>query len=67
MKEAVEHGKRSNYGGAHSYLFRNDGGGEFSDVSDSAGIRVQNPLTGHAMAKALAITFPSAPAAKALV
>jgi hypothetical protein len=45
------------YEGTHSYLYRNDGGGIFNDVSAEAGIRIDNPATGRPMGKALALTF----------
>ena len=45
------------YQGSHSYLYRNNGDGTFSDVSAESGIRVNNPATGQAMGKALAVTF----------
>jgi hypothetical protein len=48
------------YEGTHSYLYRNDGDGVFSDVSEAAGIRVDNPATGLPMGKALALTFADA-------
>jgi hypothetical protein len=45
------------YRGAHSYLYRNDGGGRFTDVSTESGIEVVNPATGEPAGKALALTF----------
>jgi hypothetical protein len=48
------------YEGTHSYLYRNDGDGVFSDVSAEAGIRIDNPATGRPMGKALALTFADA-------
>ncbi len=51
------YGPPTNYQGTHSYLYRNDGGGKFTDVSAEAGIEVANPATGAAMGKALALTF----------
>lgn len=48
------YGPPTNYEGAHSYLYRNDDG-VFTDVSAEAGIRVDNPSTGLAMGKALAV------------
>ncbi len=45
------------YEGTHSYLYQNDGGGIFRDVSKAAGIQVDNPATGRPMGKALALTF----------
>ncbi|MCA9168751.1 MAG: CRTAC1 family protein [Planctomycetales bacterium] len=40
-----------------SYLYRNEGDGKFSDVSESAGIQVRNPATNVPMGKSLAVTF----------
>ncbi|NNK38361.1 MAG: CRTAC1 family protein [Xanthomonadales bacterium] len=49
------YGPPSAYEGFHNYLFRNDGGGRFSDVSEASGIHVLNPATGRPMGKALAV------------
>jgi len=51
------YGPPTNYAGTHSYLYRNDGGGRFTDVSATAGIQVVNPLNGEPAGKALAVTF----------
>jgi hypothetical protein len=51
------YGPPNNYEGRFPYLYRNDGGGRFTDVSAEAGIQVLNPATGKPMAKALAIAF----------
>lgn len=51
------YGPPKQYGATHSYLYRNDGGGKFTDVSANAGIRATNPATGEPMGKALAVTF----------
>ncbi|MDH5306638.1 MAG: CRTAC1 family protein [Myxococcales bacterium] len=48
------------YEGTHSYLYRNDGDGRFSDISAQAGIQIDNPATGRPMGKALALTFADA-------
>jgi hypothetical protein len=48
------------YEGTHSYLYRNEGDGTFTDVSSDAGIEVENPATGRPMGKALAVTFADA-------
>jgi len=50
------YGPPKQYGGSHSYLYRNDGS-SFTDVSSQAGIEVENPATGTPMGKALAVTF----------
>lgn len=41
--------------GTFPYLYRNDGGGKFSDVSKAAGMEVKNPATGVPVAKSMAI------------
>ena len=51
------YGPPTNYEGAFSYLYRNDGAGRFTDVSEAAGIRVVNKTSGRPMGKALAVTF----------
>jgi len=43
--------------GAFPYLYRNDGGGKFADVSETAGVQVRNPDTGVPLAKSLGLTF----------
>ena len=49
------YGPPTNYAGTHSYLYRNNGDGTFSDVSEAAGIQVNNPATGLPAGKALAV------------
>lgn len=49
------YGPPTNYAGTHSYLYRNDGDGTFTDVSAAAGIQVNNPATGLAMGKGLGV------------
>ena len=49
------YGPPNAYQGTWNYLYRNDGDGRFTDVSASAGIRVDNPATGAPMGKALAV------------
>ena len=43
------------FGGTYPYLYRNDGAGRFTDVSEAAGVQVKNPATGVPMAKALGL------------
>ncbi|NNL95673.1 MAG: CRTAC1 family protein [Xanthomonadales bacterium] len=49
------YGPPTNYAGTHSYLYRNDGNGQFTDVSVEAGVQVSNPATGLPAGKALAV------------
>ncbi len=49
------YGPPASYEGTHSYLYRNEGDGSFTDVSSEAGIQVNNPATGNPMGKALAV------------
>ena len=49
------YGPPTNFEGTDSYLFRNEGGGRFTDVSATAGIQVSNPATGLPMGKGLAV------------
>ncbi len=51
------YGPPKQYQGVHSYLYRNEGGGRFTDVSAEAGIQVENPATGQPMGKALGVIF----------
>ncbi len=50
------YGPPRNFGGVYSYLYHNDGGGHFSDVSAKAGIQINDPATGKPMAKSLALS-----------
>lgn len=49
------YGPPVNYEGTFSYLYRNDGDGTFTDVSEPAGIRVTNEATGFAAGKGLGV------------
>ena len=49
------YGPPTNYRGTHSYLYRNEGDGTFTDVSADAGIQVANSATGEPAGKALAL------------
>lgn len=51
------YGRPQNFEGCFPYLYRNDGGGKFSDVSESSGLQVRTPATGDPMAKSLGLTF----------
>ena len=42
----------------YPYLYRNDGGGKFTEVSDAAGLRIKNPVRNDVFAaKSLGVTF----------
>jgi hypothetical protein len=49
------YGPPTNFAGTYSYIYRNDGDGTFTDVSKEAGIRIDNPATGQALGKGLAV------------
>ncbi len=49
------YGPPTHYEGTWSVLYRNEGGGRFTDVSEAAGVRVNNPATGRPMAKVLGL------------
>lgn len=49
------YGPPMQYPGADAYLFRNDGDLKFTDISESAGVRIKNPATGSPMGKALGV------------
>jgi hypothetical protein len=49
------YGPPTNFQGAFSRLYHNDGAGRFTDVSDKAGIRVKNPATGVPAGKSLGV------------
>jgi len=51
------YGRPQNFAGSFPRLYRNDGGGRFTDVSAAAGVRVVNPATGGPMAKSLGVAF----------
>ena len=48
------YGPPMNFSGAFPVLYRNDGGGRFTDVSPKAGVQIRNPAGGP-MAKSLAV------------
>lgn len=49
------YGPPTAFEGTDNYLYRNEGDGRFSDISETSGIRVVNPATGKPMGKALAV------------
>ncbi len=51
------YGRPQNFEGAFACLFRNDGEGKFSDVSEQAGIQIRNSATGVPLAKSLGLAF----------
>lgn len=50
-------GPPKNYEGSFCTLYRNEGGGRFTDVSAAAGLEVRNPATRLPVGKALALAF----------
>ena len=51
------YGRPQAFTGMHPLLFRNDGEGRFTDVSEEAGLIVRNRATGTPLAKSLGVTF----------
>ncbi|MCA9135666.1 MAG: CRTAC1 family protein [Planctomycetales bacterium] len=51
------YGRPQNFEGTFPYLYRNDGGGKFVDVSEEAGIQIRNPATGVPLSKSLGLAF----------
>ncbi len=51
------YGRPQDFGGTYNQLFRNEGGGTFADVSDDAGLNVNDPARGTPMAKSLGLCF----------
>jgi len=51
------YGPPTAFEGTFPVLYRNDGGGRFTDISEAAGMRVLNPTTERPMSKALGATF----------
>jgi len=49
------YGRPWNFAGTFPYLYRNEGGGRFKDVSEESGVQVKNPVTGLPMAKSLGV------------
>jgi len=49
------YGPPMNYEGSFPSLYRNDGNGKFTDVSEASGIQIKNPATGRPVAKSLAV------------
>jgi hypothetical protein len=50
------YGPPLNYQGTFPYLYRNEGDGTFTDVSEESGIQVLNPASGVPVAKALGVS-----------
>ncbi len=51
------YGRPQNFEGTYPYLYRNDGGGKLTDVSESSGVQIKNSITGVPLAKSLGVTF----------
>jgi len=51
------YGRPTDFTGAFPSLYRNEGNGTFSDVSDAAGVQVRDSNTGVPLSKSLGVTF----------
>lgn len=51
------YGRPQAFAGTYPTLFRNDGNGKFTDVSQAAGLQVQHAATGVPVAKSLGLAF----------
>jgi len=51
------YGRPQAFGGSFPRLYRNEGDGRFTEVSESAGIRLVSPTTGNPLAKSLGVVF----------
>ena len=51
------YGRPTDFSGAFPVLYRNDGGGQFTDVSEESGIQIADPGTNEPLTKALGLTF----------
>ncbi len=51
------YGAPNHFNGIHGYLYRNNGDGTFTDISEEAGIRVVEPATGRPVGKTLGVVL----------
>ncbi|MCC9642837.1 CRTAC1 family protein [Rhodopirellula sp. JC740] len=51
------YGRPQNFEGTFPYLYRNDGEGKFTDVSEASGIQIRNVSTGVPQSKSLGLAF----------
>ncbi|MBS0205965.1 MAG: CRTAC1 family protein [Planctomycetes bacterium] len=52
------YGRPQDFPGTYPYLYRNEGNGTFTEVSDTAGLRIRNPVRNEIYAgKSLGVTF----------
>ena len=51
------YGRPQNFEGTFPYLYRNEGDGTFTDVSEQAGVQLRNPATGVPLQKSLGLAF----------
>jgi hypothetical protein len=51
------YGPPTSFEGTFPYLYRNEGDGKFTDVSEEAGLQIKNPATDVPMAKSLGLAF----------
>ena len=54
---ARAYGRPQAFGGSYPHLYRNDGGAKFTEVSETAEIRINAATTGTPQAKSLGLTF----------
>jgi len=50
-------GRPQEFGGTYPYLYRNDGNGTFSDISDSGGVQIKTAELGKPLCKSLGVSF----------
>ncbi|TWU19289.1 CRTAC1 family protein [Allorhodopirellula heiligendammensis] len=51
------YGRPQNFEGSYPYLYRNEGDGKFTDVSESSGVQIRNPATGVPLSKSLGLAI----------
>lgn len=55
--EVRAYGRPQVFPGTYNILYRNDGGGKFTDISQQAGLHVDNPVTKSPRGKSLGLSF----------
>ncbi|MFV2070870.1 MAG: FG-GAP repeat domain-containing protein, partial [Pirellulales bacterium] len=51
------YGRPKEFRGTHPYLYRNEGRGRFTDVTQPAGLQIRNPVRDEPLSKSLGLTF----------